>query len=180
MEVRTCTSAVRSFISSFGVMNFGSAKCASTKLYYILIDWKFESMTIYPWHTRVPFQWVSSVPQGSVPSHFAIRRLFLLVRNSVTGTLWSSWVRLPRSSSTTSESNLRLLTILTYVVSALADPSLTLSAAGALRNLCETNHRDLVLAYFTAIIWQLEWQWHTPILAVICKLQVGPQIPTWT
>ncbi len=36
-----------------------------------------------------------------------------------------------------------LLTVLTYVVSALTDPALSLSAATALRNLCEANRKAL-------------------------------------
>jgi hypothetical protein len=58
---------------------------------------------------------------------------------------YSSWFATqshPPPSSTPSEPNL-LLTVLTYVVSALADPSLSLSAAVALRNLCEANRKDL-------------------------------------
>ena len=57
--------------------------------------------------------------------------------------VYSSWFATqshPPPSST--EPNL-LLTVLTYVVSALTDPSLSLSAAVALRNLCEANRKDL-------------------------------------
>ena len=57
--------------------------------------------------------------------------------------VYSSWFATqshpPPSSS---EPNL-LLTVLTYVVSALTDVSLSLSAAVALRNLCEANRKDL-------------------------------------
>ena len=59
--------------------------------------------------------------------------------------VYSSWFATqshPPPSSTSSEPNL-LLTVLTYVVSALTDPSLSLSAAVALRNLCEANRKDL-------------------------------------
>ena len=59
--------------------------------------------------------------------------------------VYSSWFATqshPPPSSSSSEPNL-LLTVLTYVVSALADPSLSLSAAVALRNLCEANRKDL-------------------------------------
>ena len=59
--------------------------------------------------------------------------------------VYSSWFATqshPSPSSTSSEPNL-LLTVLTYVVSALTDPSLSLSAAVALRNLCEANRKDL-------------------------------------
>lgn len=59
--------------------------------------------------------------------------------------VYSSWFATqshPPPSSTSSESNL-LLTVLTYVVSALTDLSLSLSAAVALRNLCEANRKDL-------------------------------------
>jgi hypothetical protein len=58
---------------------------------------------------------------------------------------YSSWFATqshPPPSSTSSEPNL-LLTVLTYVVSALTDLSLSLSAAVALRNLCEANRKDL-------------------------------------
>ena len=57
--------------------------------------------------------------------------------------VYSSWFATqshPPPSST--EPNL-LLTVLTYVVSALTDLSLSLSAAVALRNLCEANRKDL-------------------------------------
>lgn len=37
------------------------------------------------------------------------------------------------------------MTVLSYVVSALPDPSLSLSAATALRNLCEANRKDLAV-----------------------------------
>ena len=59
--------------------------------------------------------------------------------------VYSSWFATqshPPPSSTSSEPNL-LLTVLAYVVSALTDPSLSLSAAVALRNLCEANRKDL-------------------------------------
>ena len=53
---------------------------------------------------------------------------------------YSSWFASHPSAS--SESNL-LLTVLGYVVSALPDPSLSLPAATALRNLCEANRKAL-------------------------------------
>ena len=59
--------------------------------------------------------------------------------------VYSSWFATqshPPPSSSSSEPNL-LLTVLTYVVSALTDPSLSFSAAVALRNLCEGNRKDL-------------------------------------
>jgi len=55
---------------------------------------------------------------------------------------WFATQSHPSPSSTSSEPNL-LLMVLTYVVSALTDPSLSLSAAVALRNLCEGNRKDL-------------------------------------
>ena len=58
--------------------------------------------------------------------------------------VYSSWFATQSHPSppTSSEPNL-LLTVLTYVVSALTDPSLSLSAAVALRNLCEANRKNL-------------------------------------
>jgi len=59
---------------------------------------------------------------------------------------YSSWFATqthpPPSSTPSAEPNL-LLTVLSYVVSALPDPSLSLPAATALRNLCEANRKDL-------------------------------------
>lgn len=59
---------------------------------------------------------------------------------------YSSWfaTQLHSSSTNPSQPNL-LLTVLSYVVSALPDPSLCLSAATALRNLCEANRKDLAV-----------------------------------
>ena len=59
--------------------------------------------------------------------------------------VYSSWFATqshPLPSSTSSEPSL-LLTVLTYVVSALTDPSLCLSAAVALHNLCEADRKYL-------------------------------------
>jgi len=59
---------------------------------------------------------------------------------------YSSWFATQSSNSPSSanESNL-LLTVLSYVVSALPDSSLCLTAATALRNLCEANRRALAV-----------------------------------
>ena len=70
--------------------------------------------------------------------------IYLLILACFQPGVYSSWFATqshpPPSAS--SEPNL-LLTVLTYVVSALTDPSLSLSAAVALRNLCEANRKDL-------------------------------------
>ena len=49
----------------------------------------------------------------------------------------------PSPSSTPSAEPNLLLTVLSYVVSALPDPSLSLPAATALGNLCEANQKNL-------------------------------------
>ncbi|CAA7262307.1 unnamed protein product [Cyclocybe aegerita] len=72
------------------------------------------------------------------------------IRRTALGVIgaYSSWFATqshpPPSSPPTNEPNL-LLTVLSYVVSALPDPSLCLSAATALRNLCEANRKDLAV-----------------------------------
>jgi hypothetical protein len=59
--------------------------------------------------------------------------------------VYSSWFATQlHSPSNPPQPNL-LLTVLAYVVSALPDPSLCLSAATALRNLCEANRKDLAV-----------------------------------
>ncbi|KAF4611624.1 hypothetical protein D9613_003989 [Agrocybe pediades] len=79
---------------------------------------------------------------GRLPStgRSRVRRTALSVIGS-----YSSWFANqphPSPSSQTSAPNL-LVTVLSYVVSALPDPSLSLPAATALRNLCEANRKDL-------------------------------------
>ncbi|KDR78193.1 hypothetical protein GALMADRAFT_65460 [Galerina marginata CBS 339.88] len=66
------------------------------------------------------------------------------VRRTALGVIgsYSSWFATQQASAGSPEPNL-LLTVLSYVVSALPDPSLSLSAATALRNLCEANRKDL-------------------------------------
>ncbi|KAF8962197.1 armadillo-type protein [Flammula alnicola] len=68
------------------------------------------------------------------------------VRRTALGVIgtYSSWFATQTHpiSPNVAEPNL-LLTVLSYVVSALPDPSLSLSAATALRNLCEANRKDL-------------------------------------
>ncbi|PPQ95113.1 hypothetical protein CVT25_011656 [Psilocybe cyanescens] len=72
------------------------------------------------------------------------------VRRTALGVIgsYSSWFATqthpPPSGTPTSEPNL-LMTVLSYVVSALPDPSLSLPAATALRNLCEANRKELAV-----------------------------------
>ncbi|KAF9471249.1 ARM repeat-containing protein [Pholiota conissans] len=80
---------------------------------------------------------------GRLPSsgRSRVRRTAL----SVIGT-YSSWfaTQVHPDPTSSSEPNL-LLAVLTYVVSALPDPALSLSAATALRNLCEANRQALAV-----------------------------------
>ncbi|KAH9477137.1 Importin-13 [Psilocybe cubensis] len=66
------------------------------------------------------------------------------VRRTALGVIgsYSSWFA--TSGATSAQPNL-LLTVLSYVVSALPDPTLSLPAATALRNLCEANRKELAL-----------------------------------
>ncbi|KAF8188698.1 armadillo-type protein [Pholiota molesta] len=70
------------------------------------------------------------------------------VRRTALGVIgtYSSWfaTQAHADAANPAEPNL-LLTVLTYVVSALPDPSLSLSAATALRNLCEANRQALAV-----------------------------------
>ena len=52
---------------------------------------------------------------------------------------YSSWF----ASQPASESSALLMSVLTYVASALTDPALCLQAANALRNLCDANRKVL-------------------------------------
>ena len=51
-------------------IKFWSYELRQRKMRFDKVVIYFESMTTDPWHIRVPFQRVSSVSQGSVPSHW--------------------------------------------------------------------------------------------------------------
>ncbi|KAF8147686.1 armadillo-type protein [Crassisporium funariophilum] len=69
------------------------------------------------------------------------------VRRTALGVVgaYSSWFATQTHPPPSSSQPNLLLTVITYVVSALPDPSLSLSAAVALRNLCEANRKDLAV-----------------------------------
>ena len=51
-------------------IKFWSYELRQRKMRFVKVVIYFESITTDPWHIRVPFQRVSSVSQGSVPSHW--------------------------------------------------------------------------------------------------------------
>jgi len=88
--------------------------------------------------------------QGLDEQHWGLSVYFnfrgSLCRHNCASGAYASWfARHSLDSSLDSSNENLLLTVLSYVVSALPDPSLCLSAATALRNLCEANRTALAV-----------------------------------
>jgi len=78
----------------------------------------------------------------------------------------------PPPSSTSFEPNL-LLTVLTYVVSALTDILLSLSAVVALRNLCDANRKGLAAHIYIGAFGDLQDSEKSKVLQSIASVMHG-------